>query len=299
MTGVRTPDTRMNPARHYVDAVLQGLDLDAVSRWLQEHVDGAVGPFDATLIGGGRSNLTFALDGADGRRFVVRRPPLGHVLATAHDMASRAPHHRRPRPDGRAGGAGARPVHRHRRQRRAVLRDGLRRRRRARQPGQGRSARRARAGQGERRSDRRARRSPRRRRRRRRARRPRPPRGLHRAPAEALDDAVGELQDPRAAGDRRGRRAPRRADPPAARRDDRPRRLPLRQLPRRSRARSHRRRPRLGAVHARRPARRRRLPRRVLDRPRWQRRAAQRPVGRRGLPDLRRAARPLRHAHRS
>ncbi len=67
--------------------MLQGLDLDAVGRWLQEHVDGAVGPFDATLIGGGRSNLTFALDGADGRRFVVRRPPLGHVLATAHDMA--------------------------------------------------------------------------------------------------------------------------------------------------------------------------------------------------------------------
>ncbi len=87
MTGVRTPDTRMNPARHYLDAVLQGLDLDAVSRWLQEHVDGAVGPFDATLIGGGRSNLTFALTGADGRCFVVRRPPLGHVLATAHDMS--------------------------------------------------------------------------------------------------------------------------------------------------------------------------------------------------------------------
>ena len=67
--------------------MLSGLDLDAVTTWLQDHVDGAVGPFDATLIGGGRSNLTFALDGADGRRFVVRRPPLGHVLATAHDMA--------------------------------------------------------------------------------------------------------------------------------------------------------------------------------------------------------------------
>ena len=67
--------------------MLQGLDLDAVGRWLEDHVDGAVGPFDATLIGGGRSNLTFALTAADGQRFVVRRPPLGHVLATAHDMS--------------------------------------------------------------------------------------------------------------------------------------------------------------------------------------------------------------------
>ena len=44
------------------------------------------------------------------------------------------------------------------------------------------------------------------------------PRGLHRAPAEAVDDAVGELQDPRAAGDRRGRRRARRAHARAARR---------------------------------------------------------------------------------
>ena len=61
---------------------------------------------------------------------------------------------------------------------------------------------------------------------------------------------------------------------------DRPRRLPLRQLPHRSRRRPDRRRPRLGAVHARRSARRRRLPRRLLDRSRRGRRAAQRPVGR-------------------
>ena len=42
------------------------------------------------LIGGGRSNLTYRLDtgAAAGRgRLVLRRPPLGHVLPTAHDMA--------------------------------------------------------------------------------------------------------------------------------------------------------------------------------------------------------------------
>jgi aminoglycoside phosphotransferase (APT) family kinase protein len=54
---------------------------------LEANIDGAVGPFTAELIGGGRSNLTFAVTGADGRRLVVRRPPLGHVLATAHDVA--------------------------------------------------------------------------------------------------------------------------------------------------------------------------------------------------------------------
>lgn len=41
------------------------------------------------LIAGGRSNLTYRLDfraPAEPSRFVLRRPPLGHVLPTAHDM---------------------------------------------------------------------------------------------------------------------------------------------------------------------------------------------------------------------
>ncbi|MFD4250068.1 phosphotransferase family protein [Amycolatopsis thermoflava] len=43
------------------------------------------GPLHAELLSGGRSNLTYLL--TDGhRRWVLRRPPLGHVLATAHDM---------------------------------------------------------------------------------------------------------------------------------------------------------------------------------------------------------------------
>jgi aminoglycoside phosphotransferase (APT) family kinase protein len=64
----------------------EGLDVAAVGRWLETNVDGAAAPFAATLIGGGRSNLTYAVTGADGRRLVVRRPPLSHVLATAHDV---------------------------------------------------------------------------------------------------------------------------------------------------------------------------------------------------------------------
>ena len=85
------------------------------------------------LIAGGRSNLTFRVTGADGHAFVLRRPPLGHVLATAHDMAREHRIIAARRHDRRARAAGARAVHRRGGQRRAVLRDGLRRRRRARQ----------------------------------------------------------------------------------------------------------------------------------------------------------------------
>lgn len=65
----------------------QGINAEAVTRWLVEHIDGATAPFTFDLIAGGRSNLTFRVTGADGTSYVLRRPPLGHVLATAHDMA--------------------------------------------------------------------------------------------------------------------------------------------------------------------------------------------------------------------
>ncbi|PPS82629.1 phosphotransferase family protein [Streptomyces sp. MH60] len=63
-----------------------GLDLDRLRVLLDRERPGLVtGPLSGRLIEGGRSNLTYAVsDGAD--RWVVRRPPLGHVLATAHDM---------------------------------------------------------------------------------------------------------------------------------------------------------------------------------------------------------------------
>ncbi|GAB3867568.1 phosphotransferase family protein [Nocardioides maradonensis] len=63
-----------------------GLDLGRLGAWFAEHVPGAGGELEATLIAGGKSNLTYAVtDGS--REWIVRRPPLGHVLATAHDMA--------------------------------------------------------------------------------------------------------------------------------------------------------------------------------------------------------------------
>jgi aminoglycoside phosphotransferase (APT) family kinase protein len=62
-----------------------GVDEHRVSDWLSEHV-GAVAPLRYHLIAGGHSNLTYRVDAGDGQRYVLRRPPLGHVLATAHDV---------------------------------------------------------------------------------------------------------------------------------------------------------------------------------------------------------------------
>ncbi|WP_030758629.1 phosphotransferase family protein [Streptomyces griseus] len=63
-----------------------GLDPERLRRHLDRERPGLVaGPLEARLIEGGRSNLTYAVTDGTGR-WVVRRPPLGHVLATAHDM---------------------------------------------------------------------------------------------------------------------------------------------------------------------------------------------------------------------
>ncbi|MEU1280485.1 phosphotransferase family protein [Streptomyces sp. NPDC005805] len=64
----------------------QGLDPDTLREYLNRVRPGLVnGPLDATIVQGGRSNLTYLVTDGTGR-WVVRRPPLGHVLATAHDM---------------------------------------------------------------------------------------------------------------------------------------------------------------------------------------------------------------------
>jgi aminoglycoside phosphotransferase (APT) family kinase protein len=68
-----------------------------LARWIWDNdLPGAGADLTVELIAGGRSNLTYRLefrapgqavaDGAPVRRLVLRRPPLGHVLPTAHDM---------------------------------------------------------------------------------------------------------------------------------------------------------------------------------------------------------------------
>ena len=63
-----------------------GLDLAAFRRWYDEQRPGELGgELKARLIAGGKSNLTYEVTDGSGW-WIVRRPPLGHVQATAHDM---------------------------------------------------------------------------------------------------------------------------------------------------------------------------------------------------------------------
>ena len=65
-----------------------GIELDGVHRWFQDHV-GDVGPAEELRIDqvqGGHSCLTYIVHAADGTKYVLRRPPVGHLLASAHDV---------------------------------------------------------------------------------------------------------------------------------------------------------------------------------------------------------------------
>ncbi len=64
---------------------ITGIDEARVSEWMAREV-AAVPPLSFELIAGGRSNLTFEVGDAEGRRYALRRPPVSHVLPTAHDM---------------------------------------------------------------------------------------------------------------------------------------------------------------------------------------------------------------------
>ena len=67
-----------------------GIDLVRIRRHLAAVLDmPPTGPLSASVIAGGRSNVTYRV--TDGTTtWVVRRPPLGGVLATAHDVAREA-----------------------------------------------------------------------------------------------------------------------------------------------------------------------------------------------------------------
>jgi len=65
---------------------IEGIDIPKVTAWLAERTEITL-PLTFKLIAGGRSNMTFTVTDAAGRRFVLRRPPLGKLLPSAHDMA--------------------------------------------------------------------------------------------------------------------------------------------------------------------------------------------------------------------
>ncbi|HEX4817444.1 MAG TPA: phosphotransferase family protein [Nonomuraea sp.] len=62
-----------------------GIDRASLVDWMSRNAPDAGEPQSVSLISGGRSNLTYLVECRD-RRLVLRRPPLGHVLPTAHDM---------------------------------------------------------------------------------------------------------------------------------------------------------------------------------------------------------------------
>jgi aminoglycoside phosphotransferase (APT) family kinase protein len=66
-------------------AGVPGIDVPRLSSWLAATLPGDEQITGIELLTGGRSNLTYLLRLGD-RRVVLRRPPLGHVLPTAHDM---------------------------------------------------------------------------------------------------------------------------------------------------------------------------------------------------------------------
>ncbi|MFF2082790.1 phosphotransferase family protein [Nocardia sp. NPDC058176] len=66
------------------------VDPVAVAGWLDSLGIEHKAPLRFTRIGLGQSNLTYLLTDAAGRRWVLRRPPLGHLLASAHDVVREA-----------------------------------------------------------------------------------------------------------------------------------------------------------------------------------------------------------------
>lgn len=63
-----------------------GIDTDLVTEWIVGLDIGAVAPLSFSRIGNGQSNLTYRVGDAGGRHWVLRRPPLGALLASAHDV---------------------------------------------------------------------------------------------------------------------------------------------------------------------------------------------------------------------
>src|SRR5262245_59544713 len=65
---------------------MEGVNEPNVTAWLRQHTPRLAEPVAYTLIAGGHSNLTYRCTDRNGESYVLRRPPLGHVLESAHDM---------------------------------------------------------------------------------------------------------------------------------------------------------------------------------------------------------------------
>jgi aminoglycoside phosphotransferase (APT) family kinase protein len=77
----RSPDTDTAPVRPDEEQ-----DWKRLAAYLRERLPGRDGPLAVSQFPGGHSNLTYRLSLGD-QEYVLRRPPLGPVAPTAHDMA--------------------------------------------------------------------------------------------------------------------------------------------------------------------------------------------------------------------
>ncbi len=66
-----------------------GLKLAPLLQWMQANIVGvdAGASLQATLLAGGRSNISYKITDTSGTNWVLRRPPLGHIMPSAHDMS--------------------------------------------------------------------------------------------------------------------------------------------------------------------------------------------------------------------
>jgi len=63
-----------------------GIQTENVTAWFSENIPGVSLPLSFGLITGGRSNLTYKVVDGKQQTFALRRPPLGPVLESAHNM---------------------------------------------------------------------------------------------------------------------------------------------------------------------------------------------------------------------
>jgi aminoglycoside phosphotransferase (APT) family kinase protein len=68
-------------------SVANAIDAGRVTAWLADHVPELEPPLAFERVGDGQSNLTFRVSDVAGNAVVLRRPPLGELLASAHDVA--------------------------------------------------------------------------------------------------------------------------------------------------------------------------------------------------------------------
>jgi aminoglycoside phosphotransferase (APT) family kinase protein len=71
-------------------AAVPGVEHAELTAWLGRLDSELAPPVTARRLGVGQSNLTYLLSDAAGHRWVLRRPPIGHLLSSAHDVLREA-----------------------------------------------------------------------------------------------------------------------------------------------------------------------------------------------------------------